>query len=145
LIYAEAALGSQTFTADLTALQYFNAIRQRAGLSQKSNLSFMDILKERRVEFGLESINWFDIKRFYYRDPAATMQYLNGMQREITFYRDNGPNAADENALEGYIFQEPTNPITVMESQMWLPIPSAEVTANPLLDPDAEAVDYEFN
>ncbi|MCB9286691.1 MAG: RagB/SusD family nutrient uptake outer membrane protein [Lewinellaceae bacterium] len=144
LVYAEAALGAQESTTDATALQYFNAIRQRANLPSKSSLTFMDILKERRIEFALESINWFDIKRYYYRDPAGAMGYLNGMEREVTYYRDTGPNAADENSIEGYVIQEPTTPITINESQMWLPIPSAEVVSNPLLAPEEPAVDYTF-
>ena len=145
LIYAEAALGSQASTADATALQYFNAIRDRAGLPAKSSLTFMDILTERRIEFALEGMNWFDIKRFYYRDSAGALAYLNNMEREITYYRDEGPDAADENSVEGYIQQEPSSPISINEAQMWLPIPSAEVVANPLLGPDEPAVDYNFD
>lgn len=145
LVYAEAALGAQSSTSDPTALQYFNAIRQRANLPALSSITFLDILKERRIEFALESINWFDIKRYFYRDPAGAVEYLNSMEREVTYYRDTGPNAADENSIEGYITQEPSNPITVQESQMWLPIPAAEVVANPLLAPEAPAEEYIFD
>ena len=142
LIHAEASLGAQAMSTDV---QYFNAIRQRAGLPLRSSITFMDILKERRVEFALEGINWFDIKRFYYRDPGGAVAYLDGMQRETTFYRDDSPGAADENTLEGWIEDPPVNPITVRESNMWLPIPSAEVVANPMLAPGEPAVDYDFN
>ncbi|HMQ45960.1 MAG TPA: RagB/SusD family nutrient uptake outer membrane protein [Saprospiraceae bacterium] len=144
MVYAEAELGAQVATSDPKALQYFNAIRERAGLPTKSSLTFADILKERRVEFALEDISWFDIKRYYYRDPAGAMAYLNGMEREISYYRDNGPNAADENTIEGYIINPPSNPITINESQLWLPIPSAEVVANPLLAPEVPAEEYIF-
>ncbi|MCB0584099.1 MAG: RagB/SusD family nutrient uptake outer membrane protein [Phaeodactylibacter sp.] len=144
LVYAEAALGSQSSTTDATALQYFNAIRERANLPSKSSITFIDILKERRIEFALEGINWFDIKRYYYRNPAGAVEYLNSMEREVSYYRDNGPNAADENSIEGYILNPPSNPITINESQMWLPIPSAEVVANPLLAPDVPAEEYIF-
>ncbi|MCB0635637.1 MAG: RagB/SusD family nutrient uptake outer membrane protein [Lewinella sp.] len=145
LIYAEAELGAQVSTSDATALQYFNAIRDRAGLPHKNSLTFMDILRERRVEFALESINWFDIKRFFYRDPNAALTYVNSMERETVYQRDNGPNAADENSIEGYLVDEPENPISIQLSQFWLPIPSAEVVANPLLGPDEPAVEYPFN
>jgi len=144
LVYAEAALGGQASTSDATALQYFNAIRERANLPLKSSITFMDVFRERRVEFALEGINWFDIKRYHYRDPAGALDYLNTMEREVTFYRDNGPNAADENSIEGYILNPPSNPITIKESQMWLPIPAAEVVANPLLAPDVPAEEYVF-
>lgn len=134
MIYAEAALGAQTSTSDPMALQYFNAIRDRANLPAKSSLTWMDILKERRVEFGLEGINWFDIKRYFYRDPSGAVQYVNSMDRESVYNRDNGPNAADENTIEGYILTPPTNPISINASHFQLPIPSAEVVANPLWD-----------
>jgi hypothetical protein len=145
LIHAEATLGGAGSTSDGAALASFNAIRARANLPPKASLTFADILRERRVEFALEGINWFDIKRFYYRDPAAAIAYLNAMERETTYYRDNGPNAADENTIEGYILDPPVNPITINESNMWLPIPAAEVVANPMLGPDEPAVEYEFN
>lgn len=144
MVYAEAALGASGTTTDALALQYFNAIRERAGLPMKSSITFMDVLNERRVEFALEGINWFDIKRYYYRDPAAAVSYLNSMERETVYQRDNGPDAADENTLEGYIPMPPSNPITIQEAQMWLPIPSAEVVANPLLAPEEPAVEYDF-
>ncbi|MCB0569818.1 MAG: RagB/SusD family nutrient uptake outer membrane protein [Phaeodactylibacter sp.] len=145
MVYAEAELGAQASASDPTALQYFNAIRSRAGLPAKSSITFIDILKERRIEFALESINWFDIKRYYYRNPEGAIAYLNGMEREVTYYRDNGPNAADENSIDGYIINPPSNPITINTSQMWLPIPSAEVVANPMLAPDVPAEDYKFD
>lgn len=145
MVYAEAALGSQASTSDGTALQYFNAIRSRANLPTLSSITFMDILQERRIEFALEGINWFDIKRYFYRDAAGAVAYINGMQRETTYYRDSSPNAADENTIEGWIENPPANPITINESNMWLPIPSAEVVANPMLGPNEPAVEYDFN
>ncbi len=145
LIYAEAAMGTGSSTTDNLALEYFNAVRQRANLPGKSVITWQDLIKERRVEFAMESINWFDIKRFYYRDPAGAVAYLNGMEKEHVYERDQGPDAADENTVEGYILTPPDNPITVNESHFWLPIPSAEVVANPLLGPDEPAVEYDFN
>lgn len=145
LIYAEAALGAAASTNDATALNYFNAIRQRAGLSPKMELTFIDILKERRREFCLESINWFDVKRFYYRDAAAALDYLNNQKRGHTYQRIQGPNAPDENTIEGYELIAPPNPVVVSASDMFLPIPAAEVVANPLLSSSEQAVDYEFN
>lgn len=145
MVYAEATLGGQNVTTDPTALEYFNMIRTRAGLLPKQSLTFQDILKERRVEFALEGINWFDIKRYYYRNSSEALAYLNGMEREVTYYRDNSAGAADENSIEGYIENPPTLPISINESQLWLPIPSAEVVSNPMLDPDEPAVDYDFN
>lgn len=142
LIYAEATLGASASTSDATALQYFNALRLRADLPAKSNLTFMDILKERRIEFGMESLFWFDIKRYYYRDPQAALAYLNDQERGHTYVRIYTDNAPDENTFEGYELTPPDAPVVVYETQMVLPIPAAETVANPLLL--EAAVEYEF-
>ena len=144
LIYAEAACGASGSTTDAKALQYFNAIRSRAGLPLKSAITFADVFRERRVEFALESISWFDVKRWYYRDPAGALAYLNGQQRDYTYYRDQSPNAADENLVAGYIQQGPVSPITIAAAQMFMPVPAAEVVFNPLLGAGEPAVDYNF-
>ncbi len=144
MIYAEATLGAAATTSDAKALQYFNAIRTRAGLSPKSSITFDDIFRERRVEFALESIAWFDVKRWYYRDPSAALAYLNAQQREHTFYRDQSAGAADENLMAGYILQPPPSPISISASQMFMPIPAADVVFNPLLGANEPAVDYNF-
>ncbi|MEZ4967316.1 MAG: RagB/SusD family nutrient uptake outer membrane protein [Saprospiraceae bacterium] len=144
LIYAEAALGSGSSSADGKALEYLNAIRQRAGLPAKTEFTFADILRERRVEFGFESNFWFDIKRFYYRDPMAALDWLNAQQREYTYVRIVTPNAPDENTVAGYDLIPPASPINITAADMKLPIPAADVVANPMLAPDEPAVDYPF-
>jgi len=144
LTYAEAALGAAASTSDGKALQYFNAVRQRAGLPAKTAIGFLDILKERRVEFGMESMFWFDIKRFFYRDANGAVAYLNAQDREITYTRITTPNAPDENTYAGYQQIPPASPVTVSAAQMFLPVPGPEVTANPLLAPGAAAEEYRF-
>ena len=144
LVYAEATLGAAPSTADAKALQYFNAIRTRAGLAAKNSITFADILKERRIEFGLESISWFDVKRFYYRDPQAALAYLSAQEKEYTYFRINTPNAPDENTPAGYQLNPPASLVKVDASKMFLPIPAAEVVANAQLAPGAPAVEYQF-
>jgi hypothetical protein len=145
LVYAEATLGSGNSTSEATALQYFNAVRQRAGLPAKTSITFLDILKERRIEFGLESINWFDVKRYFYRDANNAVKYLNDQKREHTYQRITGAGAPDENLVAGYQVVPPTNPIIITASKMFLPIPASEVVANPKLAPTEKAEDYKFN
>ncbi|WP_373494017.1 RagB/SusD family nutrient uptake outer membrane protein [Aquiflexum sp.] len=145
LTYAEAALGTAASTNDGKALGYFNAIRSRAGLDPLNSLTFMDILKERRIEFGMEGQYWMDIKRYFYRNPSEAVSYLNSQQRAHFYERVQGTNPPDENSLEGYVLMPPTSPVTVFESNMILPIPAAEVSYNPLLAPGQPAVEYEFN
>ncbi len=141
LIYAEAALGSGAETSDETALEYFNAIRERAGLQPKTRITFEDILNERRVEFALESIFWFDIKRYYYRSPTGAIDYLNAQKRHYIYQRIDGTD--DANTWDSWELDSTTNDvISVYAGDMFLPIPEAEVIINPLLLEDA--VDYEF-
>jgi hypothetical protein len=141
LIYAEAVLGSAASTSDATALGYFNEIRERAGLDTLSSISFMDILIERRVEFCLESMFWFDLKRYFYREPQAAIDYLNAQEREYKYDRISSNN--DPNLWESYELDEKPNSYILYESQMFLPIPAAEVLVNPMLSEDA--VEYEFD
>lgn len=144
LTYAEAALGAASSTSDAQALTYLNTIRSRAGLAAKSSFTFEDIMQERRVEFGFESMYWFDVKRAYYRDPSATLAALNAQQREITYQRITTPNAPDENTFEGYNLIPPPSPIVITASQIWMPIPASEIVTNALLAPSAPAEDYKF-
>ena len=144
LVYAEAALGAGTTTSDATALQYFNAVRARAGLDPVASISFMDILNERRVEFCLESLFWFDVKRYWYRDPAGALDYLNNQKRHWIYRAISG--AEDPNLWASYELDEDTNdPVVVFEQDMYLPIPTVEVISNPLLAPDVAAEDYYAN
>ncbi len=143
LIYAEAILGSASGTSDATALQYFNAVRTRAGLEPKSSINFMDILTERRIEFCLESMFWFDIKRFYYRDPSAAMAYLNAQKRHYVYQRIDG--SQDPNLFSSYeLLTGRNDPVVVGAEDMYLPIPTEEIIVNPLLGPDEAAVEYDF-
>lgn len=143
LIYAEAALGNGSSISDGLALQYYNAIRSRAGLHHRTSITFQDIFNERRVEFGMEGINWLDVKRYFYRNPEAAVQYLNDQNRAVTYERINNDNL-DGNSVDHYQLVQPTTPVIVNASRMNLPIPLGEITNNPLLAASEPAVDYNF-
>ncbi len=88
-VYAEACLEGD-FSATLTdadGLSYINQVLNRggdsdAGYTVASDLSYLDLIKERRKEFALEGTNWFDIKRLYYISEAEALDYLNKMYRD---------------------------------------------------------------
>ncbi len=141
LIYVEAAIGAGSTTSDGKALNYYNAIRQRAGLSTKTSVSYFDLLTERRVEFAVEGINWLDVKRFYYRNSGAAVDYLNSQDRAITLELIAG---GDENTPSDYELIEPDSPVVVSQQDMFLPIPVTEVINNPNLAPGVESVPYEL-
>lgn len=145
LMYAEATLGTASSTTDATALEYFNAVHHtRAGLTAATSLTFDDILKERHLEFAFEGVRWLDIKRLYYRNPKAALSLLNSQKREKVYILSSGYNSAltaDANDNSHYEEYAPTaGYIQVYDSQMFLPIPAATLTSDPLLSEDA--VDY---
>lgn len=152
LVYAEAALGTAASTSDATGLAYLNAIRNRAGLDPRISYTFEDVLNERRVEFGMEGINWLDVRRFYHRDATAAVNYLNEQERERVMVRTED-ETGDVNSFDGYVLvgagdthpdAANISPTKVTDSKMVLPIPNGEVTQNPNLAPGAEAVEYNF-
>jgi hypothetical protein len=145
LIYVEATIGSGNQTSDATALSYYNAIRNRAGLSTKTTVTYDEVYNERRVEFGMEGINWFDVKRRFYREGHTIWSsfLINGELRNYKYQLiDNSADDLERNTMEAYELVAPTTPVVPTVEKMFLPIPAQEVTANPLLAPTAEAVDY---
>jgi len=164
LCYVEACIGSGTATSDATALSLFKQIHARAGLSWSSvSITYEQLIKERRAEFALESINFFDIKRMSYRDMSTALTYLNDMNRERQ-YVSNGNFTWQERNADGayhggftpvYPTDDPDgvgslfylNPdvaeITVNEDNLVLPIPAETLTKTPSIT--ADPVDYDFN
>jgi hypothetical protein len=91
LTYTEAAMGASKSTSDPTAIQYFNDVRARAGLDPlSSSITWEQLMHERRCEFALEGINWFDVKRYYYRYGSEAVVYLNNMHRDYTWVLKDG-------------------------------------------------------
>ncbi len=115
LIEAEAVLGSSASTSDPAALVPFNKIRSRAGLQEKSAVTKLDILKERRLEFAIEFDYWFDLCRFdgfNVKTHPLARAIINAQDRGVTGLKLN-LNSTDDMFL--------------------LPYPTIEVAANPKL------------
>lgn len=163
LCYVEACIGSGTSTSDALALNVFKQVRTRAGLGYTSvTITYDQLIKERRVEFALESINFFDVKRMGYRDMPTAIAYLDGMNRERQ-YISNGNftwqerNAAgayhggftavhpdDDPASKGSIFylNKDAAKVTITAAKLVLPIPAETLTKTPSIT--QEPVDYQF-
>lgn len=165
LVYVEAVMAGANSTGDNKALEYFNAIRSRAGLADHTGeITWADLLAERRKEFGLEGINWFDVKRYYYRDPQGAIDYLTNMERDRIYRIDYSAGYSDMSTAEKYEFENnkknyilswhtienPENPdpdgndrvdiILFTKESMTLAIPTEVTTKAPiLLKP---AIDY---
>jgi hypothetical protein len=102
LNYAEAVLGNNASTTDATALMYVNALRSRAGLAEKTSLTFNDIFHERRVELCMEGQFWYDlVRRSYYQ------------QQEVVNYID----AQNRGTITPFTYDEVTNTVTVDDTQ----------------------------
>ncbi|NDV94820.1 RagB/SusD family nutrient uptake outer membrane protein [Dysgonomonas sp. 521] len=163
LCYVEACIGSATSTTDALALDVFNRVRARAGFSAKvTNITYDQLIKERRIEFALESINFFDIKRMSYRDMNKALSYLNDMKRERHYYSNGQYTWQERNASNayhgGFTSLDPNvdpsgkgsiyylNPnaatITITESNLTLPVPAETITKTPNIM--QEPVDYTF-
>lgn len=141
LNYAEAVLGNNTSTSDENALLCVNALRKRGGVPTKSSLTYEDIRRERRVEFCMEGLYWYDlVARSYYKQQEV-LNYITAQNRGVItpFIYDaatNTPNIDDT--------RDPgTRPIGRIDANIFLlPISESELVQNPLLKEDP--VPYEF-
>ncbi|GHT17064.1 membrane protein [Bacteroidia bacterium] len=133
LNYADAVLGNNASTSDVTALEYFNAVRKRAGLVEpKQSIDYETLRHERRIEFCMEGRYWyFVLARSYYRQQEV-INALTGQDRALpTPFLYDAPNnlrldpARDPQAQSiGKITAE----------KLTLPIPESDILRNPKLD-----------
>lgn len=163
LCYVEACIGAGSSTSDALALDVFDRVRSRAGFATKAtSITYDQLIKERRVEFALESINFFDIKRMSYRNMDNALSYLNGMQRQREYISNgnftwqernaNGAyhggftsiNPSDDPTGKGSIFylNKDAATINITERNLVLPVPAETVTKTPSIM--QEPVDYTF-
>jgi hypothetical protein len=166
LCYVEACIGSGSSTSDPLALDAFNQIRTRAGLTAVTGaITYDQLIKERRVEFALESVNFFDIKRMGYRDMNRALAYLSGMQRQRQYVSNGNYTWQERNAANAYhggftslhpdddvsgadkkgsIFylNKDVATISFVAEKLVLPIPAETMTKTPTIT--SEPVDYNF-
>jgi hypothetical protein len=137
---AETILGNGASTSDATALKYFNAVRERAGLTDKASIAFSDILAEKKAEFAFEGHAYYDWKEWYYFDPADAKSYFSNQDRGTYNITYNGGNSFityfGSNGLPGTVMY----PITDQTSN--LPYPEAELLVSPALAQPPVAFDF---
>jgi starch-binding outer membrane protein, SusD/RagB family len=141
LIYAEAVLGNNPSTNDPLALEYFNAVRERAGLSRKDLITYDDIFNERLLEFAMEGQAWYDLVRLYYYNPTKALDIISKQDRGG--YRVI-PNQIP-NATSWTIEADPadvTRFFPVTSANFFLPLPAIELTKAPNLN--KPPVPYQF-
>lgn len=121
LIYAEAVLGNQSSTSEPTALEAFNSVRKRAGFTQdKTSLTKDMILHERMIEFNFEGEFWYDVQRQGFQKAKEILE----KQERGEYVTSGGVTTINHADVKGYF---------TSESQLFLPIPAAEILLNPLL------------
>lgn len=139
LTYAEACLGNQEKLTGGPGLEYFNKVRERAMIDPKTSVTFDDIIRERRIEFSMEYTNWYEYITWFKWKPEKILNMINNQERGTR--ADKIKKDSDgELIIEGII--QPTSPVVVIASKMFMPYPENDVIQNPLLK--AEPVSYNF-
>ena len=144
LNYAEAVLGNNATTSDATALQYFNALRQRAGVPTKSKIGYEDIRHEFRVETAFEGLYWYFLVRRGYYQQQEVVNYVNNQHRNASYYESSTHTSK---LSETYTAPGPSVAVATA-ANLTLPMPDTDQTKNPLLKTDGSGkvatVEYTF-
>ena len=146
LIYAEATIGNNASTTDAKALQYFNKVHMRSGLSEfgllpgPTALTPDVIFKERFVEFAMEGMGWYDLVSLHYYNKAKAYSILNSQDRGLFAVKpDVFPNPTQWTVIKTS-WATNDRKINANDGNFLLPIPSTELSQAPnLLKPP---VDY---
>lgn len=147
LTYVEAVMGTNDATSDPTAMKYFNMVRQRAGLTEPSSVTYLELLKERRCELAFESQTWFDTQRLRYRSGNdAALNWVNnghgtGFNRSAQYVTVAGlaVDATNENKDDSYAIATTKDdgcmydPILLTASSFVCPIPASVSSSSPAL------------
>jgi hypothetical protein len=147
LIYAEAAIGNSSSTTDVTAVAYFNAVHQRAGLpawlisgaNSNGPLTLDAVFTERWKEFAMEGTVWYDLVSLYYWNPSKALGILNTQDRGLFYAKVDNINNPSEWTLTKTSWYNPRL-ITANAGNFVMPIPAIELSQAPNLQ--AAAVDY---
>jgi hypothetical protein len=134
LIYADAILGNNASTSDAQALQYYNAVRARAGVAPKTSITYADLTLERKVEFAFEGHTWYDWKTWYYFDPTNALNYFDTQNRGVynISYNNGSPFVTYlDNANTPFTLGPNTYTISTQNTD--LPYPESELLVAPNL------------
>ena len=144
LNYAEAVLGNNESTTDADALKYFNAIRKRAGMPEKSKIGYEDLRHENRMEFAFEGLYWYFLVRQGYYQQQKIVNYCNDQNRNASYFESstNTYKLSKDYSAPG------PGVATATAKSLTLPMADTDQTKNPNLKTDADGniktVKYEF-
>ncbi|HEY4786357.1 MAG TPA: RagB/SusD family nutrient uptake outer membrane protein, partial [Bacteroidales bacterium] len=142
LTYAEATLGNNATTNDVTALSYFNAVHTRAGLPPVTVALTPDtIFKERIKEFAMEGMAWYDLVSLHYYNPQKTYTIINSQDRGVFNVKpDNFNNPTIWTFQKSPHYRSDVRKVNAYDGNFLIPLPAAEVLQAPNLL--KEPVDY---
>ncbi len=133
---AEAILGNDATTTDATALQYYNAVRERADMPAKMIIQYEDLRYERRIELAYEGQYWYDLLRRSYYQQQEVVNYMNAQER-------NRGYEWNETTLAYEMSEDPGEGVSTATVQhLLIPISDVDRGRNPLLN--EEPIAYEF-
>ncbi len=144
LIYAEAVLN----TNNTESLRFVNLVRERAGATPVTTVTFDTIWKERRLELAGEGDRWYDYVRRSYYDMQACINELKAQRR--SFF--NGIDAVyKEYVGENFDYSGTWDASTVVYNDLYdnpnvtpssftLPFPTEDVVFNGNMATDAPAI-----
>lgn len=141
LVYAEATLGNSELTYDTKAVDYFNAVHMRSGLSHSGDSLTADMIqKERFIEFAMEGMGWYDLVNLHYYNPEKAYAILNVQDRGIFAAKpDQFPNPTSWEFIKTS-WATTNRTIVANSGNFQLPIPSPELAQAPNLN--KPPVDY---
>ena len=130
LNYTEAVLGNNASTEDT---EYFNLVRERANVPQKTTVTYEDLRHEFRVEFAFEGLYWYNLLRRSYYEQNEVLNYVNNQNRNAGYSYDKEEEIyeiSDSYEAPGKGVAEAT------VRSLKLPIADTDQSKNPHLKPD---------
>ncbi|HUS02745.1 MAG TPA: RagB/SusD family nutrient uptake outer membrane protein [Chitinophagaceae bacterium] len=140
LVYVEAVIGNNSSTSDAVAIEYFNKVHTRAGLSPytvggangSGPLTLDALFSERFKEFAMEGMAWYDIVSLHYWSPSKAYALLNSQDRGLFFTKpDQMPNPTQWTFTKTSWFADRI--IVANDGNFRLPIPNVELSQAPNL------------
>ena len=133
LNYVDAVMGDADETNDAEALKLFNAIRDRAGMPQKTTVTWEDLRHEFRVELAFEGLYWYHLLRRSYSHQQEVVNYLNNQNRNASYYE---ASTYSYKLSDTYTAPGPDVDVATA-SDFILPMSDTDQTKNPNLKPNA--------
>ena len=140
LIFCEAAMGNNSSTTDPRVLEAFYQVRHRSvkGYQYPTSITWEDVWKERRLELACEGDRWYDYVRRYYYDPQGAIneikaQRRNGYNGLNDLYKNYYQSGAWDLAGHPASYDTNTTAPNVTDRSFTIPLPSADISYNPLL------------